>query len=453
MEANQKKTLGLLFLGVLLAALDISIIGPALPRIRETFDINERNISWVISSYVLLNLIGAPLMAKLSDSFSRKTVYALSILLFGIGSLVVALSGSFYSLLAGRAIQGLGAGGIFPVAVAVIGDIFPPEKRGKPLGLIGAVFGMAFIIGPILGGFLLQINWRWIFIVNIPLVLYLIVKALKVLPEKENDQKKPFDIPGLVLLILSVVSMSFGLNQIETGDIAGSILSMKVLPFLLFSLILLPILVFVEKSKEHPVIKLSLFRNKNISTSYLLAFGASFAETSIVFIPALAIYGFGVSASGASFMLLPLVFALTIGAPLSGRFLDKIGAGKVLLAGTSFVILGYSVLVFFTFSHFSYYLSITLLGFGLSSLVGAPLRYIILNESEEEDRSFAQALLTIFSNIGRVSSASIIGAIAASGVDKHTGYLNAFSFVLAVSVVLLLLSTRIKGKHGKPLQR
>ena len=144
-ERQRNTVLAVLFLGVLMGALDIAIVGPALPVIGAEFGLDSRGLSWVFTLYVLGNLIGTPLMAKLSDRFGRRNVYMLDVGLFAAGSLVVALShgtGAFWLLLAGRAIQGLGAGGIFPVASAVIGDTFPPEKRGSALGLIGAVFGL-----------------------------------------------------------------------------------------------------------------------------------------------------------------------------------------------------------------------------------------------------------------------------------------------------------------------
>ena len=135
----RNRILLVLFVGVLMGALDIAIVGPALHSIQRSFGVDDRAIAWVFSIYVLFSLIGTPLMAKLSDIFGRRAIYVLDVTIFAAGSLLVALSSSFTLLLIGRAVQGLGAGGIFPVASAVIGDTFPPEKRGGALGLIGAV--------------------------------------------------------------------------------------------------------------------------------------------------------------------------------------------------------------------------------------------------------------------------------------------------------------------------
>ena len=145
---RRNQLLLVLFIGVLMGALDIAIVGPALPAIQAYFGVGERAIAWIFAIYVLFNLVGTPLMAKLSDALGRRSIYVADVTLFALGSLLVAAAPNFGLLLVGRAVQGLGAGGIFPVASAVIGDTFPPEKRGSALGLIGAVFGLAFLVGP-----------------------------------------------------------------------------------------------------------------------------------------------------------------------------------------------------------------------------------------------------------------------------------------------------------------
>src|SRR5690606_35946974 len=134
-----RRILIVLFLGVLMAALDIAIVGPALPALQEHYELSERSIAWVFNTFVLFNLLGLPLMARLSDIFGRRAVYAVNIALFAAGSLVVAVAPPFAFVLVGRAIQGLGASGVFPVASAVVGDVIKPEKRGAALGLLGAV--------------------------------------------------------------------------------------------------------------------------------------------------------------------------------------------------------------------------------------------------------------------------------------------------------------------------
>ena len=179
---EQRSLLAVLFGGVLLAALDIAIVGPALPAIRTSYEVGSRGLSWVFSAYVLFYLLGAPLLAKVSDRIGRRAVYAQSLGLFAGGSLLVAAAPTFEVLLLGRAIQAFGAGGIFPVATAVIAEVVPSAQRGRVLGLIGATFGLAFLLGPILGGLLLHWSWRWLFLVNVPIAAVLIGVGLRRLP-------------------------------------------------------------------------------------------------------------------------------------------------------------------------------------------------------------------------------------------------------------------------------
>ena len=216
---KRNRILMVLFIGVLMGALDIAIVAPALPALQAGFGVGDRILAWTFTIYVLFNLIGTPLMAKLSDRTGRRTIYVLDVALFALGSLVVALSPNFAVLLIGRAMQGLGAGGIFPVASAVIGDTFPPEKRGGALGLIGAVFGLAFLIGPILGGILLGLfGWRSLFLVNLPIALIVIVLALATLPSTRPAERRPFDWIGMTVLGVLLASLAFGINQLDTTN-------------------------------------------------------------------------------------------------------------------------------------------------------------------------------------------------------------------------------------------
>ncbi|MGC8779609.1 MAG: MFS transporter, partial [Anaerolineae bacterium] len=226
---RRNRVLLVLFIGVLMGALDIAIVAPALPAVQAYFGVGDRVLAWTITIYVLFNLIGTPLMAKLSDMSGRRTIYILDVLLFAAGSLIVALAPGFGVLLVGRALQGLGAGGIFPVASAVIGDTFPPEKRGSALGLIGAVFGLAFLVGPILGGVLLGLfGWRSLFLINLPIALAVIVLSLITLPATRPAERRPFDGAGMAVLAALLAALAFGINQLDTTRLAASLATFPV---------------------------------------------------------------------------------------------------------------------------------------------------------------------------------------------------------------------------------
>jgi EmrB/QacA subfamily drug resistance transporter len=445
----RNRLLGVLFLGVLMAALDIAIVGPALPAIRHAFGVDDRAAAWIFSIYVLFNLIGTPLMAKLSDRLGRRSLYVVDVTLFALGSLLVAISPSFAVLLAGRAIQGLGAGGIFPVASAVIGDTFPAEKRGSALGLIGAVFGVAFLIGPIIGGVLLIFGWHWLFIINLPIAALVIVLSLRELPRTRPERRRAFDWFGMAALAALLGALAFGLNQIDTANVARSIRSPLVWPFLLLAVLLLPLFWRIERAASDPVLQLRLFRKRQVRLAAALAGGAGLSEAAVVFVPALLVDTFGVAESTASFMLVPIVLAMAVGSPLSGRMLDRLGSRVVVVAGTALISVGMLLIGIFPTTLALFYIAAALFGLGLSALLGAALRYIMLNEAPQAERASAQAVLTIFTSIGQLIGGALVGAVAASRGGGAAGYTAAFLLIGVIALLLTLASLRLKGRDDE----
>jgi EmrB/QacA subfamily drug resistance transporter len=454
MEERKRNTvLTVLFVGVLMGALDIAIVGPALPAIRSSFGISERDLSWIFSLYVLFNLIGTPLMAKLSDQFGRRWIYIADVALFAAGSLIVAASPSFSFVLVGRAIQGFGAGGIFPVASAVIGDTFPAEKRGGALGLIGAVFGLAFLVGPVLGGVILSFaSWKWLFLINLPIALVVIALSLRTLPVTHPEHSKRFDLAGIAALAVMLASLALAVNQIDTQAFFVSLISARVLPFLIVFGVLLFFIPKIERIAENPIVPMSLFDRPQLRLTYLLSAGAGFGEASLVFMPLLAVVSlstFGISTTNASWMLIPVVLALAAGAPLAGRTLDRLGSKIVVLSGTALTALGMLLLGLFSGSFPLFIISGLLIGLGLSSLLGAPLRYIMLNEARVSERSVAQGVVSVFSSSGQLLGGALTGAIAASGAQRGgaaAGYSLAFLVIGFVCLVLVFMATFLKNR-------
>ncbi len=439
-----------LFIGVLMGALDIAIVGPALPTIRSAFGVDDRAVAWIFTTYVLFNLMSVPLMAKLSDVFGRRTIYVLDVALFALGSLIVAVSPGLPIMLVGRAVQGLGSGGVFPVASAVIGDTFPPEKRGSALGLIGAVFGVAFLVGPIVAGIILFfLSWHWLFVINLPIAAIVIVMALRVLPGARPAQQREFDLLGMAILAVLLASMTFGINQFDTAHAATSLASLNVWPFLLLAVVLLPIFVFVESRAVNPIMRLSLFKSRQVSLISLVAVGAGLGEASVVFVPALVVAAFGVTSATASFMLLPAVLAMAVGSPTAGRMLDRSGSRVVLLAGTLLTTAGMLVVAFLASNIVFFYVAATLVGLGLGVLLGAPLRYVMLNEAPSSERASAQGILTLNTSMGQLVGGALVGAVAASFGGGTSGYTTAFLAVGLVMLVMMLLTTGLKNRTAE----
>ncbi len=443
---NRNKLLGLLFTGVLMAALDIAIVGPALPAIQKQFGIDERAAAWIFSIYVLFNLVGTPLMAKLADTIGRRSIYIIDIALFAAGSLIVAMSPNFSVLLLGRAIQGFGSGGIFPVASAVIGDTFPQEKRGSALGLIGAVFGIAFIIGPIIAGVLLMFSWHWLFMINLPIAFFIIAGSTKLLNNSNKETKGKFDLRGMLLLGIILASITYGFNQIDTKEFFQSLISLSVLPFILVPVILLPLFKSTEEKAGSPVLRIKLFASKQVILVSLLSIGAGIVEAAIVFVPPLLVATFKVTSSTASFMLFPVVLAMAAGSPTAGRMLDKMGSRAVLITGTILLSIGMFALALNSGSLILFYTAASISGIGMGFLLGAPLRYIMLKEARASERASGQGVLTLFTGTGQLFGSALVGAVASSQGGGSTGLQIAYGMVGAILFLLIIVSFNLKSR-------
>jgi len=452
MKNNSDKTiLAILFTGVLIGALDIAIVGPAIPSIEKTLNVEPRVLGWIFSIYVLFNLVGVSFFARLSDIFGRRNIYMVSLLLFGLGSIVVSFSGDYTSLLTGRAIQGFGASGIFPVASAVVGDIFPKEKRGRILGLIGAVFGLAFLVGPIIAGVLLKyFEWTSLFLINIPVVIILIAASFKYLPQTKVQASGLFDWKGILTLGLLLASFTYGINNLESENFFQSLLSPGVFPFLMASLTLLVINFFIERSAENPVIKLAYLENRQFVLAGTIAVATGILQSSFVFIPSFAVGIFQIDSSVASFMLVPLVLATAFGSPFFGRLIDIYGSRLIIILGLILAGAGFFLLHGVIESKLLFYVSGALIGLGLSVLSGSSLRYIMLNEASAVDRAVTQGMLTIFISLGQLTGASLIGVIIARASDM-TGYRNVFLYQ-ALLLIPILASAFFLKSHARERQ-
>ncbi len=455
-EEKRGPLLAVLFAGVLMGALDLSIIGPALPAMKASFGFGERSMTWLFSIYILFNVVGTPLLAKLSDRFGRRALFSTSVILFGLGSVGVALAPSFGFLLAARAVQGFGAGGIFPVASAVVGESFPPEKRGSILGLIGAVWGIAFIVGPILGMVVLSMgSWQWLFLINIPVALLILGFGWKRLPRERHSGGLPLDLAGLVLTAAFLASLTLALSGIDTRDALASLVSVRVLPFALAALVLAFPLWLVESRAADPVIRPSLFSKRQLRLAYVLSIGAGFGEAVLVFVPTFglaALSGRGITLANSSLLLFPVVIAMALGSPIIGRLVDKSGAKPILVAGV--LLMGSGMLLFglLASSLLAFILAGALVGIGLSGLLGAPVRYLTLGETTDIERSSGQAMVSLSGSLGQLVAAALTGAIAQSALaaggegSRAAAYSRVFLFLAALAVPLLAAALAVRPR-------
>ncbi len=252
--------------------------------------------------------------------------------------------------------------------------------------------------------------------------------------------------PGWPRSPLALAALAFALNQIDTTQFLASLASPLVWPLLLVAVVLLPVFWRLEHHAADPIVRPELLAPRQLKLANAITFGAGLGEVATIFMPALAVAAFGVSSSSASFMLMPLVVALAIGSPLAGRMLDALGSRFVILGGVGLMAVGALGMSFLGDALWGFYASSVLIGFGLASLLGAPIRYITINESPEADRASAQGVVTIFTSTGQLVGAALVGAVAASVGGGLVGYTTAFLVLGAVMVVLLALAMLLKSR-------
>jgi multidrug resistance protein len=443
-----RRLMPVLFVGVFMAALDTAVIGPAIPALRAAFHVDNRAIGLVMSVFILFSLCSTALMANLSDRYGRRPIYLVSVACFALGSLLIALSPRFWMIIASRAVQGIGAGGITPTASAVVGDSFPPEARGRALGLIGATYGMAFVLGPPLAALLLvALTWRWIFLINLPIAALVLVLGLRVLPSTRAAGSLPaLDRSGILVTFLLLACVVLGITRVA-DEVWGALLWPW---FLAATAVLVVALIAVERRAAQPLIPLSLFANPELAVTYGLAVGAGFGMGSIIFVSSIATSGYGVSANHVGFVLLPLVLGSMFGSMGAGRLLNRLGARTLLLVGFALLTAGYAALSVTSYGLWAFLAASVPVGLGLGVVVGGAMRAIAIEEAPQALRGAAQGLINIGNAIGTLLAAAAISVIADAfgrGVD---GFGLAYRVVAAVLLLMFVLAFALRKGRTPP---
>lgn len=315
-----------ILLGLFLSALDQTIVGTALPRVVSDLSGNEL-YTWVVTIYLLTATITGPIYGKLSDQFGRKRLLMFGITVFLLGSFLSGLAQDMLQLIIFRGIQGLGAGSLFPIALAVIGDLFSPSERGKYQGLFGAVFGISALIGPALGGFLTdQISWHWVFFVNLPVGAVALAIIWRLLPaHTESGVTRRIDYLGVFVFTLALVPILVGLTNKQTLEWTDPWVG----GLMLIGALLVGVFIWVESRAAEPIVPLDLFRNRTYSVSMAAAFLASFGFFgAIIFLPRWYQVVNGSSATESGYQLLPLLAGLILSSVISGQIVSRTGRYK-----------------------------------------------------------------------------------------------------------------------------
>ncbi|MDO4833963.1 MAG: MFS transporter [Bacillota bacterium] len=412
--------------GLFIGALSTGSITPVRTIIQNSFGADDRLGIWMITVFTLCYAAIIPVAGKLADRMGRKIVFITSILLFGVGSVICGFfveTGGFILFLAGRAVQAIGAGGVMPIATAEFGTGFPEEKRGVALGLVGGVFGIANVLGATFGSAVLDIfgqdQWQWIFTINIPFCILIIVGGIIFILNNKSEEVYRIDKLGTLLMTVIILSLLYGLKNIDFFDFLSSLTHRDVWMFLLLGAVLIPVFVLVEKKAEDPIFHIEYMKNRQIMLTLGMALLAGCSMMGMIFIPQFAENCMRIPSGDGGYFVIILGLMAGVVSPVSGKLIDKWGSKPVLGAGFVISISGSLYLAFVTINHINIVnvvVCLLLIGLGLGLIMGTPLNYMMLRHTRDEDSNSALATLSLIRSIGTaIAPAIMVGFIAQAG--------------------------------------
>ncbi|USQ75427.1 MDR family MFS transporter [Ornithinimicrobium cryptoxanthini] len=416
MTAEHRRVFIGLMLGMFVASISQTIVGPAMPRIVAELG-GMDHYSWVATAAMLVSAIVVPIVGKLSDMFGRREFYLAGLVIFMVGSVISGLAPNFWTLVAGRAVQGLGMGTLMPLSQTIIGDIIPARQRGKYQGLMGAVFGVTSVAGPIAGGFITDAwGWRWLFFAALPVGVVAVFIISRFLRLDHEPTRGRIDVLGIVTLTPALVAILLATSMAGTTYPWGSPV---ILGLFAVGVILLVSFAVVQTRAENPLLPLGMFRNSIFTWSNIAAFGLAMVMFgAIIYVPVFAQGVLGVNATESGLILMPMMLGLIVVGIVTGFLVTKTGRYKeFMLLGVAVVAIGLWMLTRLGVESSEWELaaSTAVMGTGLG-LAMQQYTLVVQNAVPRSALGVATAALQFFRNVGNTVGVAIFGSVMTAGL-------------------------------------
>lgn len=401
--------------GMLLAALEGTVVGTAMPTIVAALG-GLAHYSWVFSAYLLTSTVTVPVWGKLSDVFGRRRLFQIGVAVFLVGSAACGLAQTMTQLIIWRAVQGIGAGALVPLAMTIIGDIFTLEERAKMQGLFSGVWGVSSVFGPLVGGFITdQLSWRWVFLINVPVGIAAAAIIGFGLVEEPRRERPKIDYLGAFVLTVTVTLL---LLVLSGGGAPAEMVSPLNIGLLAAIAGLTIWFLRIEKHAADPIVPLELFHNRVVSVAIVVGFLAGIAMfASITFVPLMAQGVLGATATQAGSFLTPLMLSWVLASIVGGRLLIRLGSYALVLSGLVLMLVGSGLLATFSASTpkllLMSYLVLIGAGLGLTMLT---LLIASQHSVPREQLGITTSLNQFSRSIGGAIGVAVLGAVLAAGL-------------------------------------